>query len=157
VLFMASEQKFWRNFCAAIGRDDLFAAKPGERLADHARGDLELRRELAAIFRAKTTAEWVRIGQEHDVPIGPVNTAASIGEDPQFTDRMPWQPARRLVADQLPFPVRVVGQAPPVAAAPAPAVGEHSDQILAEVLGYDAERIAALHKSGALGAEPKAN
>jgi crotonobetainyl-CoA:carnitine CoA-transferase CaiB-like acyl-CoA transferase len=157
VLFMASEQKFWRNFCSAIGRDDLFVAKPGERLADHARGDLELRRELAAIFRGKTTAEWVRIGLEHDVPIGPVNTAASIGDDPQFTDRMPWQPAGRLVAEQLPFPVRVAGEAPPAAAVQAPAVGEHSDQILAEVLGYDAERIAALRAAGALGAQQKAN
>jgi crotonobetainyl-CoA:carnitine CoA-transferase CaiB-like acyl-CoA transferase len=157
VLFMASEQKFWRNFCSAIGRDDLFAAKPGERLADHARGDLELRRELAAIFRGKTTAEWVRIGLEHNVPIGPVNTAASIGGDPQFTDRMPWQPAERLVAEQLPFPVRVVGEAPPAAAAQAPAVGGHSNQILAEVLGYDAERIAALRAAGALGAQQKAN
>ena len=157
VLFMASEQKFWRNFCSATGREDLFAAKPGQRLADHARGDLELRRELAAIFREKTTAEWVRIGQQHDVPIGPVNSAASIDADPQFSDRMPWQSAGRLVADQMPFPVRVVGQPPPAAGAPAPAVGEHTDEILAEVLGYDAERVAALRKAGALGAEPTAN
>jgi crotonobetainyl-CoA:carnitine CoA-transferase CaiB-like acyl-CoA transferase len=157
VLFMASEQKFWRNFCSAIGRDDLFVAKPGQRLADHARGDLELRRELAAIFRGKTTAEWVRIGLEHDVPIGPVNTAAGIGDDPQFADRMAWQPAGRLVAEQLPFPVRVVGEAPPAAAAQAPAVGEHTDQILAEVLGYDTERIAALRATGALGTEQKVN
>jgi crotonobetainyl-CoA:carnitine CoA-transferase CaiB-like acyl-CoA transferase len=153
VLFMASERKFWRNFCSAIGREDLFAAKPGERLADHARGDLELRHELAAIFLEKTTAEWVRIGLEHDVPIGPVNTPANIGDDPQFTDRMPWQPAGRLVAEQLPFPVRMAGEAPPAAPARAPAVGEHTGQVLTEILGYDAERVAALRKSGALGSE----
>ena len=151
VLFMASEQKFWRNFCSAIGRDDLFAARPGERLADHARGDVALRRELAAIFRGKTTAEWVRTGLERDIPIGPVNTPASIADDPQFTDRMPWQDAGRLAADQLPFPVRVVGEGPPAAASRAPDVGEQSDQILTEVLGYDAERVAALRAAGALG------
>ena len=151
VLFMASERKFWRNFCAAVGRDDLFAASPGERLADHARGDLALRRELAGIFRGKTTADWVRIGLAHDIPIGPVNTPASIADDPQFADRMPWQPASRLTADQLPFPVRVVGERPTAAAARAPAAGEHTDQILTEVLGYDAERIAALRAAGALG------
>jgi crotonobetainyl-CoA:carnitine CoA-transferase CaiB-like acyl-CoA transferase len=67
---------------------------------------------------------------------------------------MPWQPAGRLVAEQLPFPVRVVGQAPPAARSPAPAAGEHSEQILAEVLGYDAERIAALRAAGALGRPP---
>lgn len=151
VLFMASEQKFWRNFCAAVGRVDLYEAKPGERLADHARGDLELRRELAEIFRARTTAEWVRIGLEHDVPIGPVNTPADIGDDPQFADRMPWQPAERLVAEQLPFPVRVVGEVPPAASAPAPALGEHTEKVLGEVLGYDAGRITELREAGVLG------
>jgi crotonobetainyl-CoA:carnitine CoA-transferase CaiB-like acyl-CoA transferase len=156
VLFMASEQKFWRNFCSAIGRDDLFAGKPGEKLASHARGDLELRRELAAVFAGKTTADWVRFGQRHDVPIGPVNTPSSIGDDPQFADRLPWQPASRLVAEQLPFPVRVAGEAPPAAAERAPAVGEHTDRVLAEVLGYDAARIAALRACGALGPQAPA-
>jgi crotonobetainyl-CoA:carnitine CoA-transferase CaiB-like acyl-CoA transferase len=65
---------------------------------------------------------------------------------------MPWQPATRLVADQLPFPVRVVGEQPPAAATGAPAAGQHTAEILAGVLGYDAERIVALRESGALGA-----
>jgi crotonobetainyl-CoA:carnitine CoA-transferase CaiB-like acyl-CoA transferase len=151
VLFMASEQKFWRNFCAAIGREDLFQAKPGEKLASHARGDLELRRELAGIFARKTTAEWVALGRDHDVTISPVNDPASIAADPQFTDRMPWQPAARLVADQLPFPVRVVGEQPPAAATPAPAAGQHTEEILTQVLGYDPGRVAALRQAGALG------
>jgi crotonobetainyl-CoA:carnitine CoA-transferase CaiB-like acyl-CoA transferase len=148
---MASEQKFWKNFCAAIGREDLFAAKPGEKLASHALGDLELRRELAAIFATKTTAQWVAIGQQHDVTISPVNTPETIAADPQFADRMPFGPASRLIADQLPFPVRVVGEQPPAAATAAPTAGQHTEQILTEVLGYDAQRIAALRDCGALG------
>jgi crotonobetainyl-CoA:carnitine CoA-transferase CaiB-like acyl-CoA transferase len=152
VLLMASERKFWRNLCAAIGRDDLYETRPGARVADHALGDMELRRELAGIFRQKTTAEWVRIGQEHDIPIGPVNTPATIARDKQFADRMPWQPAERLIADQLPFPVRVVGEPPPAAATSAPAAGEHTEQVLTEVLGYDTGRIAALRAAGAFGA-----
>jgi crotonobetainyl-CoA:carnitine CoA-transferase CaiB-like acyl-CoA transferase len=152
VLFMASEQKFWKNFCSAIGREDLFQAKPGEKLASHAVGDLDLRRELARIFASRTTAEWVALGQQHDVTISPVNTPQTIPADPQFAERMPWQPATRLVADQLPFPVRVVGEQPPAAATPAPAAGQHTAEILAGVLGYDADRIAALRESGALGA-----
>ncbi len=134
VLFMASERKFWRNFCQALGRDDLFAAKPGEALADHAAGDLELRHELAEIFRKRTTADWVHFGLTNDVPIGPVNTPESIARDPQFLDRMPWQPAVDLVADELPFPVRVVGQTPPSAATRAPKLDEHRDEILRDSL-----------------------
>jgi crotonobetainyl-CoA:carnitine CoA-transferase CaiB-like acyl-CoA transferase len=151
VLFMASERKFWRNFCSFIGRDDLYEKRPGARVADHARGDLELRRELAGVFRQRTSADWVKIGQEHDIPIGPVNTPETISDDPQFADRMPWQPASRLIADELPFPARVVGEAPPAAATPAPAAGQHTEQILTEVLGYDADRIAGLRACGALG------
>ncbi|SEF57392.1 Crotonobetainyl-CoA:carnitine CoA-transferase CaiB [Thermomonospora echinospora] len=151
VLFMASERKFWENFCTAVDRKDLFEAHPGEKLADHARGNRELRRELAAIFRTRTTAEWIELGLAHDVPIGPVNTPATIAADPQFTARMPWQSADRLVADQLPFPVRVVGEDPPAASRPAPAPGEHGEQILHDVLGYDTGRIAHLRAEGAFG------
>jgi len=151
VLFMASEQKFWKNFCSAVGRDDLYDARPGARLADHARGDLWLRRELAGVFRRRTTADWIELGLAHDIPIGPVNTPASVGQDPQFADRMPWQSAQRLGAEQLPFPVRVVGEAPPVAAGRAPAVGEHGEEILRDLLGYDDARIDVLRAAGAFG------
>nr|WP_297618796.1 CoA transferase [Nocardia sp.] len=153
VLFMASERKFWKNFCSAVERDDLFDANPGANLADHARGNLALRRELTTIFEQRTTAEWVELGLAHDVPIGPVNTAESIAEDPQFVDRMPWKPASDLVAEQLPFPVREVGHKPPVTSDPAPELGAHSESVLREVLGYDADRIATLRSRGALGSE----
>jgi crotonobetainyl-CoA:carnitine CoA-transferase CaiB-like acyl-CoA transferase len=153
VLFMASERKFWKNFCAGVGREELFEAKPGEKVASHARGDLELRRELAAIFATKTTADWVRFGAAHDVPLSPVNTPGTIAGDPQFADRLPWQPASDLSADQTPFPVREVGGAPPAAGRPAPDAGQHTDEILTDVLGYGPDRIAALRDSGALGDE----
>jgi crotonobetainyl-CoA:carnitine CoA-transferase CaiB-like acyl-CoA transferase len=151
VLFMASERKFWKNFCDAVGRGDLFEARPGAELSDHARGDLRLRHELAGIFRTRTTAGWVEFGLSHNVPIGPVNTPATVGDDPQFADRLPWQPAGRLVAEQLPFPVRVVGEEPPAAARRAPRKGEHGTEILRDVLGHDAETIAELAAEGAFG------
>src|SRR5436309_1065265 len=78
VLFQASEQKFWRNFCTAVGRTDLFEAKPGQAAGDHARGDEALRAELAAIFRTRTRAEWVELFIAHDVPGGPVYTADEV-------------------------------------------------------------------------------
>ncbi|GAA0957990.1 CoA transferase [Actinocorallia libanotica] len=151
VIFMASEQKFWKNFCEALGRNDLYEANPGAKLADHARGNLPLRHELAAIFATRTTNEWVEFGLAHDVPLGPVNTPETIAADPQFTDRMPWQPAARLVAEQLPFPVRVVGEIPPATARPAPDPGQHTEEILRDVLGYDEQRLTALRDSGAFG------
>jgi crotonobetainyl-CoA:carnitine CoA-transferase CaiB-like acyl-CoA transferase len=136
VLFMASEREFWENFCNAVGRPDLFEAHPGSQYADHARGNAPLRAELAEIFRTRTTAEWVELGNRADTPIAPVNTPRTIAEDPQFQDRMPWLPKERLGADQLPSPIKLVGEELPMPER-APTVGQHTEQVLTEVLGYD--------------------
>jgi crotonobetainyl-CoA:carnitine CoA-transferase CaiB-like acyl-CoA transferase len=150
VLFMASEQAFWKNFCAALGRMELFERWPGSRFADHARGNRELQRELREIFKTKTSAEWIAFGNEKNVPLAPVNTPKTIADDPQFQARFPWYPAKQHGADMLPFPVRFLGEELPEPSK-APTVGEHSDEVLRSVLGYDAARIARLRESGALG------
>ena len=54
-------------------------------------------------------------------------------------------------ADMLPYPVKFIGEELPDPT-PAPTVGQHNDEVLADVLGYDAEKIATVHESGALGA-----
>ncbi len=151
VLFMASERAFWENFCKGIGRPDLFEAQSGSRYADHAAGDTRLRSELQSIFENRTTQEWVEFGTEVNTPIGPVNDGRSILSDPQFQARFPWMPAEDHGADLMPLPVKVVGDDLPVPA-PAPTLGEHTDEVLSGVLGYDAERVAALHEAGAVDA-----
>jgi crotonobetainyl-CoA:carnitine CoA-transferase CaiB-like acyl-CoA transferase len=150
VLFMASEQAFWRNFCEGVGRMDLFERWPGKPYADHARNNRELQRELREIFKTKTTAEWIDFGTEVNTPIAPVNSSRTIAEDPQFRDRFPWIPAARVGADEMPLPVRVFGEALPVPTR-APKVGEHTEEVLGELLGYETSRIAQLRDAGALG------
>ncbi len=150
VLFMASEQEFWKNFCEGVGRMDLFERWPGKQYADHARNNRELQGELREIFRTRTTAEWIAFGNEVNTPMAPVNTSQSIADDPQFSDRFPWIPASRLGADEMGLPVRVAGEELPVPTR-APKVGEHTDEVLDDVLGYDPARIEALRAAGALG------
>ena len=47
VLFMASEQAFWKNFCEGVDRMDLFERWPGSKYADHARNNRELQADPA--------------------------------------------------------------------------------------------------------------
>lgn len=150
VLFMASEQAFWKNFCEAVGRPELFERWPGSKYADHARGNRELQRALREIFATRTTAEWLRLGTEKNFPVAPVNTPKTIADDPQFQARLPWYPHERHGADMLPFPVRYPGEELP-APRRAPTVGQHTGEVLAEVLGYGPERIAELRTRGAFG------
>jgi crotonobetainyl-CoA:carnitine CoA-transferase CaiB-like acyl-CoA transferase len=143
VLFMASEQHFWKKFCEAVGRSELFERWPGSEYGDHARGNRELQAELTPIFAARSTEEWIRFGIDIDCPIAPCHTPRTVADDPQFHDRLGWFPTEALGAEQLPFPVKVV-DADPVVPTMAPTLGEHTDDVLADVLGLDQERIAAL-------------
>ena len=148
VLFMASEREFWKNFCDGVGRPDLFERHPGSQYGDHARGNRELQAELREIFRTRTTAEWVEFSGHVNTPMAPANTPRTIADDPQFRDRLPWLPASALGADQLPIPVKFETQTVP---SKAPTVGQHTDEVLRDVLGYDDARVRELRASGALG------
>ena len=150
ILFQASEREFWENFCNGIERPDLFEQFPGAQYADHAVGNLELRSELRDIFAKRTSAEWVQIGERVNTPIVNVNTPQTLADDPQFQDRFPWLPRDVLGAEQLPTPIKLVDERLPVPTR-APTVGQHTDDVLRDVLGYDAAKIASLHATGALG------
>jgi crotonobetainyl-CoA:carnitine CoA-transferase CaiB-like acyl-CoA transferase len=150
VLFMASEQAFWKNFCEAVGREDLFERWPGSKFADHARNNIELRTELKAIFLTKTALEWIDFGVTANFPVGPVNSPETIADDPQFEDRFQWYPTSRLGAEQLPSPVKFVDEDLPVPTK-APTVGQHTEEVVRDLLGWDDQRIAESRGRGGLG------
>jgi crotonobetainyl-CoA:carnitine CoA-transferase CaiB-like acyl-CoA transferase len=150
VLFMASEQEFWKNFCSGLGRPELFERWPGTTYGDHARGNVELQGLLTEIFGSRTTAEWVRFSSEHNTPIAPVNTPKSILDDPQFRHRFTWFPTEQVDADMLGYPVKIASADLPVPSR-APSPGQHSEEVLREVAGYDAERLERIRAARVLG------
>ncbi len=155
MLFMASEQAFWRNFCAAVDRLDMFERWPGSKYADHARNNTEMRRELRDIFGTRTAEEWIAFGIDEDVPIAPVNSPKTIAADPQFRDRFHWIGRKRLGADQLATPLKFVGEELPLPEH-APTVGQHSDEVVRDVLGWDHARIAASPRAVGSAVRPAA-
>ena len=122
----------------------------GDDSADHARGNRELQSELRDIFATKTSAEWMEFGGRVNTPIAPVNTPKTLPDDPQFADRLGWIPASRLGADQLPFPVKFVGEQLPLPEK-APTPGEHTYEVLRACCDYDDKTIADLKVAGAFG------
>ena len=150
VLFMASEQAFWKNFCKGIDRMDLFEKWPGSKFADHARNNLELQAILRDIFKTRSVKEWLAFGDEHNTTLAPFNTQASIADDPQFQDRMGFLPIDAVGCEQLPLPVFVNGKKLPTPTM-APTVGEHTDDVIGSVLGKSAEEVKKLREQGAFG------
>ncbi len=150
ILFMASEQSFWKNFCAGVDRMDLFEKWPGSTYADHARGNKVLQAELRDIFRTRTSAEWIAFADTHNTTIAPVNTPQTVMQDAQFQHRFTWAGTDQLGCEQLLMPLHVEGEELPVPSK-APEAGEHTDDVMSTVLGYSADKIKNLRDSGTFG------
>ncbi len=152
VLLMATETKFWENFCRGVERPDLFERWPGKPHADHDHGNEALREELSAIFASRKRAEWIAFFIEHNVAGAPVYAPGETYVDPHFEARGLWVDPAVHTAPLLGSPVRVDGR---IAVAPkaAPRAGEDALYVLRNVLGYDDSRVARLRERGALGAE----
>src|SRR5215468_10546598 len=134
VLFMASEREFWKNFAYGIGRPELYDENPGAKYADHARGNVALRRHLDEIFAGRSTAEWVRFGLEANTPIAPVNDSKSITRDAQFQDRLPLRPWREHGTDLMPSPIKLLDEELPPPGKAAVDAGRDTDAVLCAVL-----------------------
>jgi crotonobetainyl-CoA:carnitine CoA-transferase CaiB-like acyl-CoA transferase len=141
----------WRRFAAAIGLGDLaddrrFATNP-----DRVRNREELLAVLEEALAARTSAEWADILTEAGVPAGPINTVPEALSHPQVLAREMVVETEHPQAGRLRMlgsPIKLSAQPPAVRSAP-PGLGEHTDEVLAE-LGLTAEEIAAMREEGAV-------
>jgi alpha-methylacyl-CoA racemase len=139
----ALEPKFWQEWCRGVGREDLIE-RQFERPGSEAHAEVE------RIFLERTRAEWHEFAERHDCCLEPV-----LGLDEALESEL--VRAREMVVE-LDQPgtdgVRLLGvpvkmsRTPGAPAGPGPALGEHTDEVLAG-LGYSEEQIAALKESGA--------
>ena len=140
VLFMASEQAFWRNFCEGVERMDLFERWPGSKYADHARGDRELQHELRDIFRTKTAEEWLEFGGRHQHTDRAGQHAQDIARGPPVRRPVPLAPGGGNGSRPALHPAALRRRG-------APASGQgadrrpHTEDVLRSVLGYDDNQI----------------
>jgi crotonobetainyl-CoA:carnitine CoA-transferase CaiB-like acyl-CoA transferase len=142
----------FQGFCRAAGRNDLledprFTTTAG--LVAHAKERLDL---MAEIILERTTDHWLEVLDAEDVPCAPVLTRDVVHEHPQVIAN------GIIVEDEHPV-VGLVRQARPAErmdgtpseiSRPAPTLGQHTDEVLAE-LGLSATEIDELRASGALG------
>ncbi len=141
----ALEPKFFQAFCAGVGRPEL----SDRQLEDGGRGP---RAELEAIFATRTRDEWAAFAAAHDACLAPVLEGDEPRSDPQlrargaFVDVPAPREGRSIRA--VASPVRLRGE--PVAPRPAPALGEHGDEILREA-GFSPGEVDALRADGVLG------
>lgn len=139
-LGIAGERHFWTRLCRAVGREDLAdeAHLAGGR-------EQEARAELETIFRKRSRDEWFALLRAEDVPCAPVNDLDDVVRDPHTHARAMFV-TRPGGPPVIGCPLRFSDESWSIATE-APALGEHSDAMLAEA-GLVPAAIAALRAGG---------
>jgi crotonobetainyl-CoA:carnitine CoA-transferase CaiB-like acyl-CoA transferase len=147
----ALEPKFWQAWCKGVSRDDLAEQQfspPGSQTAV----------EVETIFRGRTRAAWEGFAEEYDCCLSPVR-----GLEEALSSEL--VAAREMVVEleqpgvaqpvrQLGVPVKLSRTPGDPTRMPAPALGEHTLEVLGQ-LGMDEETIATLLESGAVAGPSK--
>jgi alpha-methylacyl-CoA racemase len=105
-----------------------------------------MRVRFAEVFATRTRDEWVARFAGHDACVAPVNTTEDTFADPHMV-------ARGTVVEPggvaQPAPAPRFSGTPAAVDRPPPEIGEHTDDVLAE-LGYDAAAVETLRRAGAV-------
>ena len=146
VAIMGGSTDQWPLFCAAIDHvelvdDDRYVTGWGR--TQHYD---ELIPVIEAAMRQRTTAEWVEILSEMGVPVGPVQDIAQVAADPQIAHRGMFVELDHPALG----PTMFTGNPMKLSRTPGgpprlpPNLGQHSAEVLAELLGLSGEQLADL-------------
>lgn len=155
IVVACPKERLWRELCVAIERPELASDPRYEDFAARDRNRDVLVPVLAAVFARRSTDDWLARLTPLGIPCARVNDVLGALDDPQARarDAVIEIPHERFGTVRTPgSPVRV-GEARPVPVR-APRRGEHTDACLAEICGYDAERIGRLASAGVFGEAP---
>lgn len=136
----------WVKFCTVLGREDLADDPKYKTNPLRTKNKKDLIPILDVEMAKKTTKEWEVIFENTELPYSPINNMKDICEDPHIAHR------KMLVEIDQPGIGKVkianspicLSETPGDVYAPAPLLGEHSEEVLREILGYSQEEIGSL-------------
>ncbi|HEY4774335.1 MAG TPA: CaiB/BaiF CoA-transferase family protein [Xanthobacteraceae bacterium] len=142
--------RMWVRLCEALGVPQLSARPDYASAAARLKNRDRLNAEIEAATVNRSSAEWVEILNEAGVPCGPIYTIDQVFADAQVKHLKVAQTvkAKDRTLTMLAQPVRL-SRTPSRLAAPPPAMGQHTTQVLRE-FGFTAREIAALREAKAI-------
>jgi crotonobetainyl-CoA:carnitine CoA-transferase CaiB-like acyl-CoA transferase len=148
----AANARQWEMLCEVIGRPDIKADSRFATNQDRLANRTALQEVLNEAFATRDAQEWVDRLQEGGIPSGPINSIRDVFNHPQAQERQLKIDLEHPTAGKMSFPgfPYRMSKTPAQAHRPPPLLGEHTDEILQEILGYSIDEVARLHEKGAI-------
>jgi formyl-CoA transferase/CoA:oxalate CoA-transferase len=146
-------EKLWKVFCPVIGRPDMTDDPRYRTNADRVKNRDSLIKALQDVFSTRTYEEWEAVLLAAGIPMGAINSIGQVVEHPQVAARgtlVEMDHPRAGKVKMVGAPVRL-SKTPGSVRTPAPMLGEHTDEVLRDLLGLGKDEIADLRNAGALG------
>lgn len=145
IVIDANTDKFFYELCAGMGLQELISDPRFRTRADRLKNRAELYAILEEHFQQKTGEEWLKI-LEGRLPVGPINTVDMALSDPQVLMRnmvveIPHRSGEKMKI--IGSPIKL-SQAGPEIFSPPPALGEHTEIILRDILNLSPVEILQL-------------
>ena len=146
VIVGAGNDRLWEKLCKLIEKPELVKDERFATNAKRTENVRELKVILDEVFKVDTIKFWMDKLEEAGIPCAPINTVDKVIHDPQVNSR------NMIVETQHPVagPVKMAGvpvklsETPGSVETPAPLLGQHTEEILKELLGIDAAKVADL-------------
>lgn len=148
-VFAVGNDGQWQKFCRAIERLDWAQDERFRTNTARIRHRDELVALLSALFAGRSMAEWITLLEEIGIPAAPINTIERVLADPQVEARGLRVEVAHPTAGTLPLvgsPLNIP-TAPAEIRYPPPLPGQHTNEILRELLDYDESTIQTLHEA----------
>ncbi len=152
IIVAAGNDTQFAGLCAVIGRPELADDPDFATNAARIRNRERLLPMIAEQIKARTNREWQEELEAVGVPCGPINALDEVFADPQVRARGMRFELDHPLAGRVPMvasPMRF-SETPIEYHAPPPLLGEHTDDVLGELLGLDAGEIARLREGGVI-------
>jgi crotonobetainyl-CoA:carnitine CoA-transferase CaiB-like acyl-CoA transferase len=140
------------KFCAVAGRPDLAKDPAYAKNQSRVRNRTRLVPVLEAIMKTRTKVDWLAALEAAKVPCGAINNLAEVFVDPQVQERgmvTHWTHPRRTRLPLVSSPLKL-SKTPVRTDLPPPLLGQHTEAVLTEVLGYTATQVAVLRASAVI-------
>jgi formyl-CoA transferase len=155
-LYVVVQEAVWEDLAKLIGGETLASDARFAKIADRRKNQNAMWQLITDFAKQHTKREFMALLNPIDVPCGPIMSTEDLANDEHVRGRDMWvelDPPQRGKWWNVGMPIKL--SASPAVIKRSPTLGEHTDEVLRQVLGYDEAKVGALKGAGAFSTPPK--